>query len=114
MNPLMSTCQCGCSKPGEVFICRSCDITFKCKDEYDIHNLRFRQEVDIRDIENSLMYTCSCEDEPDITCKVGDIIWIMEAQRARHPKEHHGSSLKPPVEEIDDKHEEEVDKASRD
>ena len=37
MNSLMSTCQCGCSETGEVFTCRSCDLTFKCEDEYDVH-----------------------------------------------------------------------------
>ena len=39
---------------------------------------------------------------------------IMEAQRGRHTKKHHGPSPKPLVEEIDDKHEEEVGNASTD
>ena len=32
----------------------------------------------------------------------------MKAHHGRHTKKHHGSNPKPPVEESDDKHEEEV------
>ena len=93
MNPLMSTCQCGCSKPGKVFICKNYNITFKCKDEYDFHNLKYSQEVNIREIKMFLMSTGQCEDEPLISWKVGDFTWIMKAHHGRHTKK--ASWLKP-------------------
>ena len=37
MNPLMSTCQCGCSETGQVCYCIYCDLTFKCEDEFNNH-----------------------------------------------------------------------------
>ena len=93
----------------------NCDLKFKCKDQYDFHNLKYSQEVNIKEIEKFLMSTCQCDNPEHLsTCKVDNLFWIMDAQRERHTKKHHGSSPKPPLEEIDDKHEEEVDKASTD
>ena len=87
MNPLMSTCQCGCSETGEVFYCLSCDIKFKCEDEYDVHkrSQKFKKwhrkdDDDIRVIENSLMSACRCghcEPGKAFLCKNYDLTVIL-------------------------------------
>ena len=74
-------------------------------DEYDFQNLKYSQEVNIREIESLRMSTCQCKDEHLISCKIGGFIRIIKAHHGRHTKKHHGPSPKPPVEESDDKYE---------
>ena len=47
-----------------------------------------------------------------LKCDLCGAAYIRKSELKDHIEEHHRSSPKPPVEEIDDKHEEEVDKAS--
>ena len=65
-------------------------MTFKCEDELDNH------------INQVHMFKCDL-------CGVYE---FEESELRDHIEEHHGSSLEPPAEANDDKHEEEVDKAS--
>ena len=67
-------------------------MTFKCEDELDNH------------INQVHMFKCDL-------CGVYE---FEESELRDHIEEHHGSSLEPPAEANDDKHEEEVDKASTD
>ena len=66
--------------------CMECDLKLNCKDEYGFHDLKYSQEVNIREIENFLMSTCQCEDEHLTSCKVGNFIRIMKAHHGRHTK----------------------------
>ena len=72
--------------------CSDCSQIFKCDNDYFSHS--------------SLQH--------DITCEICGGLYLNEALFNHHNEKYHGSNLKPPAEADDDKHEEEVDKASTD
>ena len=134
----MSTCQCGCSETGKVCYCIDCDLTFKCEDKFNNHidpvhmfkcdlcGVRFIEESELKYHIQCYCRDCDltfkCEDELDnhinqvhmFKCDLCGVYEFEESELRDHIEEHHGSSLEPPAEANDDKHEEEVDKASTD
>ena len=110
--------------------CMDCDLKFECEDEVNNH---IEQEhiswikYEIKD-HIPLCYCINCsvifekEDEFDnhvsqvhvFKCDLCGVYEDEESGLKDHIEEHHGSSLEPTAEANDDKHEEEVDKASTD
>ena len=92
MNSLMSTCRCGRCEPGEVFLCRKCDLTFKCEDEYDVHRSLQHYRSHYRVIKNSLMSTCRCglcEPGKVFLCKKCDLTFNCEDEYDDHKNWQH-------------------------